>query len=213
MRGKTVGLVARATDSEPSLGSWDPALVAPLVSTLLAAPVGAEDLRRRAIGLGLLSEPPAGRPCELSARALSRLFLVGYRLPAHVEHGNFESLCRHVRERRLVFVLFPSTAFGHPPRELPLCLGELHDLSAANGLNGMLVSGPYTNGSGPVFLSEAAFSHEWAAAGNLLVVAARGWGELPTEGRQFFAGSREKDGTLHWETAECDTTAAGEIVR
>jgi hypothetical protein len=32
-------------------------------------------------------------------------------------------------------------------------------------------------------------------------------------GRTFFGGSRDRDGSYHWYTAECDTDAEGRILR
>ena len=52
----------------------------------------------------------------------------------------------------------------------------------------------------------------WAGAGNFLIVALRNWSELPAEGRSFFAGTRDPDGTYHWDTAECATDAEGRVL-
>jgi hypothetical protein len=58
-----------------------------------------------------------------------------------------------------------------------------------------------------------AFAAAWGAAGRWLAVALRDWAELPVTGRLFFAGSRDRDGTYHWDTAECDTDTRGRILR
>ena len=50
-------------------------------------------------------------------------------------------------------------------------------------------------------------------AGNYLIAALRRWADLPVEGRVFFGGTRERDGTYHWDTAECATDAEGRILR
>jgi hypothetical protein len=53
----------------------------------------------------------------------------------------------------------------------------------------------------------------WEGAGGLMVVAARSWNDLPTTGARFFGGTRERDGSYHWDAADCDTDATGRILR
>jgi hypothetical protein len=46
-----------------------------------------------------------------------------------------------------------------------------------------------------------------------MVVAGPGWHKLFGAGHTFFGGSRDSDGTYHWDVAECATDAEGTIVR
>ena len=57
------------------------------------------------------------------------------------------------------------------------------------------------------------FLEAWAAAGNQVIVAAQEWSDLPTQGTVFFGGSRERNGTYHWDVAECDTDREGRVLR
>jgi hypothetical protein len=57
------------------------------------------------------------------------------------------------------------------------------------------------------------FADLWAAAGNLVVAAAGRWGDLAGHGVTFFGGSRNRDGTFRWHTAECDTDGEGIVLR
>src|SRR5689334_14021016 len=79
-------------DSVAELPAAAPDQVARLLGALLGRPVGEEEVVVRAVGLGLLHQPPSGRAGRLSAQELARLFLAGYGLPAHPEAGTVASL-------------------------------------------------------------------------------------------------------------------------
>jgi hypothetical protein len=219
MTGKSGDLAQRkanrVADAEPFLGLWDAELVAPVVSALSPAAVSADQLRRRAVALGLLREPPSGGRAELTAREVSRLFLAGYRLPAQVEQGDAGSVRRHLGAGRQVFVLLDERELDHRsdpdrPRRLYRLLDFPRDaIPLAEVRLGVPGGGETEN----FRLPASVFTHSWATAGNLLVVAAPDWHELADDGSRFFAGSRSRDGTYHWDTAECDTTADGEVLR
>jgi hypothetical protein len=53
----------------------------------------------------------------------------------------------------------------------------------------------------------------WDSAARPMVVAARSWDDLPAAEPRFFGGTREKDGSYHWDAADCDTDAVGRILR
>src|SRR5271166_3615039 len=89
-------------DSPPP--TWDLALVAPVVSCLLGRALAVEEVRDKAAGLGLLRCPAPGQKIELTAKALSRLFLAGYRIPAHAIAGTLSAAWLHLAQDRRVFV-------------------------------------------------------------------------------------------------------------
>lgn len=202
-------------EAELSLGRWDVATAAHVLSRLLPAPVAAAEVRRRAIALGLLHEPSPGAPTELTAKALSRLFLAGYHLPAQAEHGSLQRLQHHLRERRQVFVSWrmPELESGPESAAAELIYQVCDQQHVANQEPVVLLSQPdMPEGTiRPLALHE--FLAGWEATGYRLVVAVGSWEELPRDGKRFFAGSRGRDGTLHWATAEYDTDAAGRILR
>ena len=49
--------------------------------------------------------------------------------------------------------------------------------------------------------------------GDLMVIGVRQWDDLPTSEGAFFGGHRDRDGSFHWDMAECDTDATGNILR
>ena len=53
----------------------------------------------------------------------------------------------------------------------------------------------------------------WSHHGGLMVVAARTWDDLPTSAGAFFGGQRDRNGSFHWDMAQCDTDATGQILR
>jgi hypothetical protein len=203
MGSKTLGLCrpqagrSAVPDAAPELPACPPAVAARVLTALLVRPVTDDEVLTRAVGLGLVRQPAPGQPARLSAQAVSRLFLAGYRLPAHVEAGTLPGLLGHLEAGRDVFVLLQEADVG------------LWQVRAAAGELGFLVGA-----AEPArLLAPEAFARAWAAAGNYLIAALRRWADLPVEGRVFFGGTRERDGTYHWDTAECATDATGRILR
>jgi hypothetical protein len=184
-------------------------VVARVLAALLSREVGAEEVMARAVGLGLLRPPSPGEPAWLSALALSRLFLAGYHVPAHVEAGSPALLRQHLLAGRSAFALLDRQALepGADPAGL-----ELFRVESAADEPGFLVSDPADPGGGACPVAPETFARAWAPAGNFLVAAARLWEDLPAEGRVFFGGTRDLDGTYHWDTAECATDGAGRVL-
>jgi hypothetical protein len=207
MGSKTLGLCrpqagrSAALDAAPELPACPPAVVAQVLTALLSRPVTDDEVVARAVGLGLLRQPAPAQPARLSAQAVSRLFLAGYCLPAHVEAGTLRALHGHLAAGRDVFVLLQEP------------VAELLRVRAAAGDLGLLVGATGPSAEPARVLSQEAFTRAWAAAGNYLITATRRWADLPAEGRAFFGGTRERDGTYHWDTAECATDAEGRILR
>jgi hypothetical protein len=154
-----------------------------ILSRLLRRPVGATTVRDRAVGLGMLRLPPAGAVPRLSAEKASRLLLAGYGLPALADVVTPARAREHLAAERHVFIL----QVGAAPAAV-----EGHAIEEEPA------AWPFDAGEG---------------ADRLMVVAARGWDDLPTTGARFFGGTREKDGSYHWDAADCDTDASGRILR
>jgi hypothetical protein len=195
-----------APEPLPALPACAPEVVAHVLGALLPQPVTSDEVMARAVNLGLLCLPESNQPARLTARVVSRLLLAGYRLPAHVEAGSIAALQTHLRTGRHASVLLhdPETTAGGPE------LLHVHD--SATDL-GFLVRPPGEPARPARLMAPEAFVQHWAAAGNFLIVALRDWSELPAEGRSFFAGTRDLDGTYHWDTAEVATDGEGRVLR
>lgn len=187
MEVEAVALTERGPRPLPAQGApcaaWPAAVLAQALSHLLGRPVTADEVRDRAVGLGLLRQPLPAGPVELTPRAAARLLLAGYGLPALVEAGNAVSLDEHSRAGRRVLVVLARPEVGSF-EIAELCSGQADGIAAA-----------------------------WEAAGRATLVAARAWADLPTEGLLFFGGLRDADSAYHWNTAECDTDRQGRILR
>jgi len=115
---------------------WTTALFAHALTYLLRRPVTADEVRERAVALGLLRQLTA----ELSPRSAARLLLAGYRLPALVESGSPASVRDHLLAGRLVFVVLREGASYRLHRlDGPEALAELATDWAATG-NATLVA-------------------------------------------------------------------------
>jgi hypothetical protein len=189
--------------------------LARVLASLLARPVSPDQVRDRAVGFGLLRLAGAGAGTELTAQTASRLLLAGYHLPAQVEAAGWAEVRKHLAENRHAFLLL-----GGAAAERRDGAGSLVPVLQALGLppedgagSWLLATEPGSPSANAQRLSLDWTGAAWAAAGNLLVAAARRWADLPTHGRTFFAGSRDRDGTYHWNSAECDTDGEGNILR
>jgi hypothetical protein len=208
----TVGVMARAAGQLPCVQEMPLALcpvrAAAGLLRALGREVDAAAAEERAIGLGLLRCLEAGRPAALTARRLSRLLLAGYGLPAAVEESAAARASQHVDAGRLVFVLLPAlagegTEFFQVHRD-PLACPEQSALIVTE-----VGTGPAAAWQFP----QEEWLPAWSRTGNFAVVALRRWSDMPTEGRLFFAGDRDRHGTYYWHTAECETDAAGRVLR
>ena len=177
--------------------------VAQILADLLGRPVDAQEVRDRSIAFGLLRQAGSGEGTELTAQNASRLLLAVYRLPAQVETATWPEVCRHHSEGRRVFLML-----ANPVNPRPATLG----LPAALAVDGLPGDDTRTNGEAAHRLPAEQVIEAWSRAGQLAVIAARRWADLPAEGLTFFAGSRSLDGIFHWNTAECDTDTDGNIV-
>jgi hypothetical protein len=201
----------------PALAGWGVAAVARVLGALRGLPVSRDEVRDRAVGLGLLRLSGPGDAHLLTPMAVARLFLAGYRLPATVDVGTLASLGEHQRAGRRVFLLLSAvTAWGRRERRRVSaeCVVEAHALlPEAHPKAHLLLSEPRPGEPSLWRLSLASFNRSWAAAGRGVLIAESRWEDLPDEGSSFFAGCRSRDGTYHWHTAECDTDGAGHVLR
>jgi hypothetical protein len=186
--------------------SWPVAVAARLLEGLLRYPVTAQQVRDRTISLGLLRHPTPGQAVELTAKALSRLLLFGYHLPAHAGGGTLPELEEQLRAGRRVFVLTVEGDTALVYQVLEVRSEPLAEMSVAV----REVGTPFVLERS---LALESFAAGWAAAGNALAVAVGKWNDLPVDGPTFFGGLRDRDGTYHWFSAECDTDAAGNLMR
>jgi hypothetical protein len=188
-----------SASAEPAASvSWTPHILAEALSTLLAQPLTAEQVRRRAVALGLLRHSVVEPRPELSARAAARLLLAGYHLPAAIEHGTLASLTEHYRAGRRILVRVAEPT----PKLLEVRSVEEAVLSVAD---------PAAT-AGQCWPLER-FRVAWSRTGNGAIIAAQRWEELPEIGLLFFGGLRDADGAYHWNTAECDTDRQGRLLR
>jgi len=186
---------AAVREPPPVPVEWAPEVAARVLTALLPRPVTADEAVTRAVGLGLLRHPAAEQPAHFSAETLSRLLLAGYTLPAHVEAGTVARLRAHLGAGRLAFVLLEEE------------LLQVHDSA---GELGFLLRPPGQTQAPARLVAPDVLA---LATDSFLVAALRGWSELPAEGRSFFGGTRDRDGSYHWDTAGCATDAAGRVLR
>jgi hypothetical protein len=191
-----------------------PEAMALVLSEILERPLSPEEVWHKAVGLGLVRGLGEGESPGLTAQAASRLLLAGYGIPGHVEPGTVDALGIHWQRHRHVFVLLDSGEEGSRVEQLrPAVLRVDGTVREEPTLLCPLLTVPSASltpgGQTPLELFLAA----WAAAGNRLIVAARQWADLPTQGSAFFGGSREPNGVYHWDVAECDTDRDGRILR
>jgi hypothetical protein len=179
---------------------WTCAVVAQFLTGLLHRPVAAEEVQRRAVGLGL-SRHPGG---DLCFQSIARLFLSAYRLPAHIEEGTLPLMESHLAAGRRSWVVLRDPVsvcqviglYREPFGEVQVSIRDVG--------NPFVVEQP---------LPAEVFVERWEALGCPLVVAAACWDHLPPTGAVFFGGLRDRDGSYRWVTAECDTDARGRILR
>jgi hypothetical protein len=193
---ETVGATKRRGGRGPSTATAVAVCALPslaeFLSDLLGRAVTSDEVRDRAIAFGLLRAAGSGQETDLTAQNASRLLLATYRLPAQVESATWTEVCGHCQANRPVYLILRDVA----GRETTLRADQLLTSESTS------VASP----TGPLF-------EAWTQAGNQIVVAARCWTDLPGEGLTFFAGSRDRDRSFHWNTAECDTDAEGNILR
>jgi hypothetical protein len=172
-----------------------------------------DEVRDRAVGLGLLRQPGNDAPClELTCLAASRLLLAGYRLPAQVVPGSLDELRASLGQGQLVLVPLEGVAPASGDGESVLFQVHCFEPQSPDGpcLSLGLPEAPVDTVR-PLPLPR--FAEAWEAGGGLLIVAARQWESLPRDGALFFGGSRDPDGTYHWTVAECVTDGEGRILR
>jgi hypothetical protein len=193
--------------------AWNLSPTACILSSLLGRPLTPDAVRDKAAGLGLLRYPAQGQKSELTAKTLSRLLLAGYRIPAHATAATMTAARLHLEGDGRVFVCLKS---ANPFAPSDQCVPSVFEAIRGDGeafahvsvvLRPMVPPGQTAD----PFLDQLA--PEQSPLGIPMVVAARGWEVLSGPGRDFFGGSRDPDGTYHWEVAECATDDQGSIVR
>jgi hypothetical protein len=194
-------------ESRKPVGPWTVEVAAQVLSALRPEPVSPGAVRERGIALGLLRHPDSGR-LRFSLRSLSRLFIVGYGLPVQAEIGSFGQLRSHGKAGRVVFVILAETQ--------PITAERNWAAFQVQGIRDddfLTLQSLEPLAREEFHLPRSDFEHAWARAGNGILVGVRRWHELPAEGRLFFGGLRDVDGAYHWNSAECDTDAAGKVLR
>jgi hypothetical protein len=152
-----------------------------------------------------MRQPESRAEPVLTLQGTARLFLAAYHLPVHVETGNLDGLHVFLSGGCQVFVALTAPDGQAAYRVQGCPAGE--DVSSLVVAAAGVLPGPAEP------LTVPHFRERWAAAGHLLLVSTGGWEGLPVQGNVFFGGSRDRDGVYHWNTAECDTDAAGRILR
>jgi hypothetical protein len=175
-----------------------------VVSQVLQRPVTTAAAQDRAVGLGLLRLSAAGIPPRLSLEKASRLLLAGYQLPALAERATWATVRKHLAARRHVFLILGE--MDPPVVQLQALLPESDPAWA-------LVSSSAAQGHAIEEVAAEWQLSAWEDSGRVMVAAARRWDDLPATGGSFFGGTREKDGSYHWEGADCDTDTLGRLLR
>src|SRR5215470_17828753 len=79
-------------DAAPPQAQCSLGALAKVLSGLLSQSLSLEQVRDKAVGLGLLHHTESHEALQLTTQAASRLLLAGYQLPAQVEPGTWETL-------------------------------------------------------------------------------------------------------------------------
>jgi hypothetical protein len=197
--------------AEPSPGDWSCDVLARVLAALLGQSLTPEQVRDKAIALGLLRCPASDGPLTLPAQEACRLFLSGYRLPAYIEIGTSATLTIHLQQGRQVFVLLADRdGDGTKAPALYQVQGFLTEQTSAVEVHRVELGAlPGLSRS----LEANTFAAAWAQTGSRAIVAARSWSDLPIGFGAFFGGSCDRDGAYHWDMAECDTDGAGQVLR
>jgi hypothetical protein len=203
MNANARALAQRSPRHLPSVASpalhvpWTPTLLAQALTFLLGRDISPGQVQEKAVGLGLLRQPSGEGPIALRSRAAARL-LLAHQLPAFVENGSLAVLRDHCLAGRWTFVVLAEAE----PLLFQVRGMDPEMLTLAASATARLESWPLER-----------FRTAWATADHRLLVAARSWNDLPTDGLLFFGGLRDVDGAYHWNTAECDTDRKGRILR
>jgi hypothetical protein len=184
-------------------GGWSLVEIRQVLETLVGRAVGIEELFQTALGYGLLAWCSDLFAAKMNDQMLSRLLLAAYRVPGQVSEANWAEIEKHVAAGMRVMVRLPDHLRQRGLYEVLGLGGPGEDAVALRSLERCDFC----------LLSRSDFIAWSAEAGSVCIVSARAWSDLPTEGRFFFAGTRDLDGSYHWNTAECDTDGEGRIVR
>ncbi len=195
-------------------GSCTPEVAAQVLSSLLRRKVTADEVRDRAVGVGLLRVPAPGDLAELTPQAVSRLLLACYRVPGQMGPGSWRELCGHWRAGRHVFVFLPTFTLDDEAGLVTATeVLQVAGFSRDRGEPCLLAGEPGAAANPAESLPLDLFFEVWAGADNHMLTAARRWEDLPRHGTSFFGGARGCDGAYHWFAAECETDAEGRILR
>jgi hypothetical protein len=121
-------LPAPETEAAPDVAVCSLVPLAAVLAQLLQRPLTAEQLWRKAVGLGLVRWPVEGAEPLLTARAASRLLIVGYGVPGHLEAETPHALRDHGQACRHAFVLAPPR--GDSPGQVVVAARRWSDLPA-----------------------------------------------------------------------------------
>lgn len=181
------------------VGRWSSSVVAAVASHLLRRPLTPAQVERKAVGLGVVR---LGQSSSLEDKAVSRLLITGYGMPAQVCPGSVADLIRFLRVGLRVLL------------ELSIaeCTSNLFEIIAVPSDSTFLLTPtplPHTS----VALTAADLEIAWTASACHLVVAGRSWRDLAIDGSAFFGGYRDRFDSFHWNIAELDTDREGRILR
>jgi hypothetical protein len=172
----------------------------------------AGEVRELAVALGLLRLVPSPelKADAFSSQTLSRFLIAGCGLPAQADCGDPTVLQRHLRNgRRVVAVLAPCDINSREGAEE---VHELVDPTLPAGDERMVLVEAGNGVSCISRMAATAFAKTWQTAGNRMIVAARSWSSLSGLDGSFFGGWLDPGGVYHWDIAECDTDAFGNVL-
>jgi hypothetical protein len=221
MNPQVIGLppaVPRVADRAPSESSeqtWEFPAIAAICSRLLGRDVSLDQLTEKGLALGLwehLPSAPAGM--RIGPQAASRLLIAGYRLPAQAGSVTLSMLRSHLAGGLNVILLLPEplTTTSLALNENQLFPFRVQASPAGREQDSFILQGLQETPGLSHHLSLEQLAQRFNAGGIPAVIGAGSWDDLPIQGSTFFGGSRDPDGSYHWDIAEYNTDRCGRIL-
>jgi hypothetical protein len=195
--------------------AWELPAVSEILSRLLGWDVLSDQLHQKGLALGLWDHSTSERACKrFTAQAVSRLLIAGFGLPAQADVVTLALLRRHLAGGLKVFVLLPvMLTKSMEENEIQLFPFELQAPRPDRGGDAFVLEGLQRTPGLLHRISPDQFARCCLTDGTQAVIGAGSWDDLPIQGTTFFGGSRDPDGSYHWDVAEYNTDRCGRVLR